>query len=340
MEINEIDAFLKSKFNASYRLELIEGSASDRKNFKVILENNKFILTQGVNIKENKTFIAFANFFSEKGINIPKVISTNKKGDIYLQEYVGDKSLLDYLFKEGESKFVKILYKESINQLISIQTKGKVGVEKDWCYDFSEFNALTTLHDLFYFKNHFLDLLNIPYTRKNLIEDFSSFAKKLEKSKPKTFIHRDFQARNIMVNNKEPYIIDFQGGMMGPPVYDLVSLIWQSRANLSKEFKEEIKAYYFNQFNLISKEKFSINDFELQYQLCLIIRQLQTLGAYGFRGIYQKKPQFAISILQSTKNLEALLKLSVMKEFLYLKEIITQINSLTELQINNIINAK
>ncbi len=335
----KIESFLFEHLGIPYQQKKIEGSASDRNNYKVTNKDKSFILTEGKNIEENETFFQFAAFFSEIGDFTPRVLAINSDKTIYLQENVGEINLLEVLKTNGENSQTQQLFKKTLDQLVQMQVKGKEGIDANWCYDFSHFNYITATHDLYYFKNYFLDLLDINYNKNKLLLDFDLLAKKIDAVNPTYFMHRDFQSRNIMVKDEKVSVIDFQGGMMGVPVYDLISLTWQSRANLSNTFKQELKDYYFNQFNKAIKQPLSDLDYENQYQLCLVIRLLQVLGAYGFRGIYQKKPQFTESIFEGIKNLSHLVELPLLKELPYLKKIITEITQLPEEKIKSIIYA-
>ena len=335
----KIELFLSKYLKTTFQIEKIEGSASDRINYRISTQNQSYILTEGNNITENHSFFRFAEFFNTIGDFTPKILAINEDETLYLQEDVGKNSLLDYIKLHGENDQTKELCKKCIKNLILMQIKGKEGVDESWCYDFSQFDYLTAMHDLYYFKNYFLDLLSIAYSRKKLLQDFDLLAKKIDAIQPKSFMHRDFQSRNIMVKDNKISIIDFQGGMMGLPIYDLVSFSWQSRANFSHSFKQELKQFYLDEFNQISPQLMKKEEMEIQYELCLVIRLLQVLGAYGFRGIYQKKTQFIESILQGVKNLNVFENLTIMQELPYLNEIGKKLTELSENELKTNIYA-
>jgi N-acetylmuramate 1-kinase len=340
---NKIERFLSAHIKSPFEISKIEGSASDRSNFRVSTASESFVLTEGNYVEENRTFFLLSDFFASIGDFTPRVLFTHKDQTLYLQENVGEKCLLEQLKSCGENENTKTLFKQSLEKLVQMQVFGGEKIDPKWLYDYTHFDYLTVMHDLFYFKHFFLDLLAIPYSKNKLLQDFDQLAKKIDAIESTSFMHRDFQSRNIMIKENKVFVIDFQGGMMGLPVYDLVSLIWQSRANLSESFKQELKLFYFetyNKQNKQTKKSLSKDAFEQQYELCLTVRLLQVLGAYGFRGIYEKKNQFTESIFEGIGNLEHLLGLSLIKQLPCLNAIIIELSKIPNKKINNIIHAK
>src|SRR6476469_1127215 len=160
--------------------------------------------------------------------------------------------------------------------------------------------------DLLYFKYYFLDALRKPYDKQKLIDDFEALSSYLTRTEYKYFMFRDFQSRNIFVKEDNSiHFIDYQGGMKGAPQYDVASMLWQARANLPDEWKENLLVDYMNAFENIIGSSLERNIFRSQYNGYVLIRLLQVLGAYGFRGLFERKAQFLTSIPLALKNLRS-----------------------------------
>jgi len=162
--------------------------------------------------------------------------------------------------------------------------------------------------DLLYFKYYFLDALRKPYDKQRLIDDFEALSTYLTHTEYKYFMFRDFQSRNIMVKDGDVYFIDFQGGMKGAPQYDVASMVWQAKANLPEDWKANLLEDYMDSFETITGNDLDRNIFRSQYNGYVLIRLLQVLGAYGFRGLFERKAHFLTSIPQALKNLKAFIE--------------------------------
>ncbi len=185
---------------------------------------------------------------------------------------------------------------------------------ENWCLTSSEFGKQAIMSDLLYFKYYFLDTLQLPYDKEKLIADFETFSSSLGNAEHKYFMFRDFQSRNIMVENEEVHFIDYQGGMKGALQYDVASMLWQAKAELSETWKQELLEYY---MDCVEKELgTAINkiQFVKQYHGYVLIRLMQVLGAYGFRGLFERKAHFLVSIPLGLKNLRSFLHQFTMRK--------------------------
>jgi aminoglycoside/choline kinase family phosphotransferase len=320
--LDKINLLLKD-WNISFdEIIKIPASGSQRVNYIIFSKDAKFVLTLSDDVSENETFFYFSLLLKENHVRCPEVlkISTDKKA--YLQSFVGKESLLEVLFnKKNKASQVFELYKKTLDALFSFQHISTVDYSK--CYDFTSFDEKLILQDLFYFKNYFVDVLEINYKKSSLLNEFYEFSKQYAKLNPKGLMFRDFQARNIMVSRNEVYFIDYQGAMFGNVVYDLISLIHQAKANLSNEWKEELKKYYFSK--LQNELNYCLEELENSYSYGMIIRMLQVLGAYGFRGLIQKKSHFLESIKFGQENLNQLVATNlVLKNFPTLRHVIEE----------------
>ena len=286
-------------------VDVLAQSGSDRRYFRLHSEDDKTVIaTIGANVPENETFIYFSGHFKNKRLHVPEVLAMSYDKTIYLQEDLGDISLLDLLEQKGYEEETYNLFRESLHQLARVQVLGDEGLNYERCLTNKEFGKQAMMADLLYFKYYFLDGLRKPYDKQKLIDDFEALSSYLSFTEFKFFMFRDFQSRNIMVkDNSSVHFIDYQGGMKGAPQYDVASIIWQARANLPDDWKNHLLEDYMNSFESIIEQPLDRAIFESQYHGYTLIRLLQVLGAYGFRGLFERKAQFLTSIPLALKNL-------------------------------------
>jgi aminoglycoside/choline kinase family phosphotransferase len=313
-----------------HQIEL-SASGSNRKYFRLTGEKSTLIGVEGTSVEENRAFIAMSKHFSQQGLPVPQVLVESADGKFYLQDDLGDTLLFDYIaggrktgvFAEGEKEMLR----KTMRKLPAIQVLGAKGFDFSVCYPQPEFNERSILWDLNYFKYCFLKSTGLEFQENRLEDDFARLSDVLLRSKTDTFMYRDFQSRNVMVKNGEPYFIDFQGGRKGPLYYDVASFLWQAKAKYSEELREELLQIYLDAL----KEFVSIDesDFRKQLQHFVLFRTLQVLGAYGFRGYFEKKPHFLQSIPYAIDNLRALIKTED-SEYPYLLEILREMTELEQ----------
>jgi aminoglycoside/choline kinase family phosphotransferase len=285
-------------------ITMLPQAGSDRLYYRLNTELNTYIATYGNNIKENETFLYFTQHFTQKKLPVPKVVAVNADCTIYIQEDLGNTSLLQVLETEGYTTHVYDLFKQSLQKLVQLQYFGHKQLDYKKCLTNKEFGKQAIMADLLYFKYYFLDTLQQPYDKQALIDDFEALSSYLTHSEYKYFMFRDFQSRNIMVKDNEVFFIDYQGGMRGAPQYDAASLLWQAKANLSNEWKEFLLNDYMDAFEITTKKKIDRGVFKSQFNGYVLIRLLQVLGAYGFRGLFERKAHFLSSIPQALQNLQ------------------------------------
>ena len=285
-------------------IEKIPQSGSDRFYFRVFTGTGSYIATYGKNIKENSTFINFSNHFRKAWCPVPEILAVNDSQTIYLQEDFGDVSLLNKLEQNGHGNYAYGLFKQSLKELARLQIQGSEGIDYNWCITSKEFGKQAILSDLLYFKYYFLDTLGIPYDKEKLIDDFEAMSNYLTHVDHKYFMFRDFQSRNVMIKEEKVHFIDYQGGMRGALQYDVASMLWQARAELSDEWKINLLDYYMDCVEDILNTKIDRLRFVSQYNGYVMIRLLQVLGAYGFRGLFERKAQFLTSIPLALRNLK------------------------------------
>lgn len=292
-------------------------SGSYRKYFRITGKEKTAIGVFNPDKRENRAFISFTKHFLKKGLNVPQLYAQRLKENIYLIEDLGDTTLFSLVEQEkskGElTEKVISFYKEALSHLFRFQIDGGKGLDYSVCYPREKFDKQSILWDLNYFKYYFIKLAKIPFDEQKLENDFNAFSEFLLSTDTKYFIYRDFQSRNILVHNNQLYFVDYQGGRRGALQYDVASLLFQAKVNLSNETRTQLLTFYLNQLN--NRKKVNQKDFKKYYFGYVLIRLLQTLGAYGFRGYYENKSHFLLSIPFSLKNLQWLMD----KDLIYKK---------------------
>jgi aminoglycoside/choline kinase family phosphotransferase len=301
-DINNL--YVQWKNETPERIEKLPQSGSDRIYFRIFYSNETYIATYNLNVQENKTFVTFSQHFLQQGLPVPAVFCINEEQTIYIQKDLGSDSLLNKLEQHGHNEYVYSLFQKSLQALAAIQIKGNDGLNYDVCLTAKEFGKQAILSDLLYFKYYFLDTLKLPYDKQAMLQDFEALSSYLTFTEHKYFMFRDFQSRNIIVNNNDVFFIDYQGGMKGALQYDVASLLWQAKAELSETWKDDLLQYYIDEVEKLLNTNIDRTTFVSQYNGYVLIRLLQVMGAYGFRGLFERKAHFLASIPLGLSNLK------------------------------------
>jgi aminoglycoside/choline kinase family phosphotransferase len=280
-------------------------SGSDRRYFRLNKGDISAIGAWNPIKEENTAFLYFSRHFRANGLNVPAIYGEDLENDVYLIQDLGNLSLFslleDRVSEPGLSDGIVDLYKESIRVLIRFQVVAGKSLDYSYCYPYPSFDARSMKWDLNYFKYYFLKL-HAPFHEGRLEDDFDTLVNFLAQAEADYFMYRDFQSRNILIKDDHPYFIDYQGGRKGPLQYDLASLLFQVKADLPYDLREYLLDYYISE--LSSFIKTDPLTFKKHYYGFVLIRLLQVLGAYGFRGLIEKKPHFLSSIPFALKNLD------------------------------------
>ena len=296
--------------------EVIAGSGSNRTYVRLTDDDGHSVIgVQGTSREENEAFIYLAQHFAEKGLPVPRVLAVSDDRMSYLQEDLGCRSLFDALRHGREAggdydADERELLHRTITQLPRIQLIGAEGLDFSHCYPQAELDTTGILFDLNYFKYCFLKPSGIDFHEVRLERDFQAFAKMLLAAPPRElatgFLYRDFQARNVMLAaDGSPRFIDFQGGRRGPVHYDIASFLWQASARYSPTLREELIRTYLD--SLESLTAVDEASFHSTLQLYVLFRTIQVLGAYGYRGYFERKQHFLDSIPPAIENLRQIL---------------------------------
>lgn len=280
--------------------------------------------------EENEAFLYLDRHFEEKGLPVPHVIAVSPDRMYYLQQDLGDMLLFNAIekgrisrtFSESERKDLI----RTIRLLPDVQFLGAIGLDFSKCYPAREFDVRSIMWDLNYFKYCFLKATGLEFQEDKLEDDFQSMAEVLMRSQSSTFMYRDFQSRNVMLGPEgKPYFIDFQGGRKGPIYYDVASFLWQAKANFTDPLREMLIEEYIDalrKYKPVDKQYFLE-----QLRHFVLFRILQVLGAYGFRGYFEKKPHFMQSVPYAIANLRHLL-VQPYPEYPYLTKVLKELVSL------------
>ncbi len=285
-------------------------SGSSRDYYRIKSDNKEAIGVINWDYRENTAFLAMSRHFLDKGLHVPKIYAENIDKGCYILQDLGDTTLYKYYKSDYQNNTMgrktRELYYRAIEELIRFQLIGGDGLNFDICYPRRSFDKQSMLWDMNYFKYHFLKLMQIPFDEQKLENDFHVFSDFLLKAHTPYFMYRDFQSRNIMVHNEKLYFIDYQGGRQGALQYDLASILFEAKTFLPFEFRKDLLKHYINILSeyINVKEK----DFIDYYYAYAIIRLMQAFGAYGYRGLYEKKQHFIESIPYGIKNLEWIIR--------------------------------
>jgi aminoglycoside/choline kinase family phosphotransferase len=301
-----LELYKKWRGKDAASIDVLPRSGSERRYFRIHEQDGSTIIgTYGANIKENETFFYFSENFFGKLLPVANILAISNDRMFYLQEDFGDISLIDRLESEGYTEEIYGLFQKSLQTLAKLHVKGDKELDYDRCLTNTEFGRQAIMADLLYFKYYFLDALRKPYDKQKLIDDFEALSNYLTHTEYKYFMFRDFQSRNIMVKKDNSiHFIDYQGGMKGAPQYDVASMLWQARANLNDDWKEKLLNDYIATLESIVGSKINKGTFKSQYNGYVMIRLLQVLGAYGFRGLFERKAHFLTSIPLALTNLK------------------------------------
>lgn len=311
----DIRAVIEKEYISQYnnipqKIEPLAESGSSRMYFRIHGDDEEtLIAVYNDNVEENKSFVSFAHHFMKYKLKVPEILHVADNCKIYFQEDLGDTSVFDVLSnrKTAElSNFETDLMKQILAELLKFQIDASSDIDYSNCFASKKFDATLLRWDLNYFKYYFLKLTGVVFSEPVLEQEFKKLEQYWEQLPSDYFLYRDFQSRNIMQKDDDVYFIDFQGGMQGPLQYDVAALLYQARLKLTKQTKDSLLNFYIDR----AGEKISVdaNEFKSQFYVVVFVRILQTLGAYGFRGLYEKKSHFLKSIPAAIEGLREILR--------------------------------
>lgn len=313
--------------------EKLPQAGSNREYYRMTGDDGSSVIGAiGTSRDENHAFIYLSGHFRKRQLPVSRILSVSDDELRYLQEDLGRVSLFSAISggREAGGRYnqkEKQLLINTIKELPNIQIRGARGLDWSNCYPQPEFDENSVLFDLNYFKYCFLKPAELDFHELKLEANFRLFAKDLVAEKTDSFMYRDFQARNIMLDaSGRPYFIDYQGGRKGPFYYDLASFLWQASAKYPHKLRRELIYEYYNSLKNYTEVP-SVRHFAERLSLFVLFRTLQVLGAYGFRGFFERKKHFIDSIPPAMQNLRELLKLNVFT-YPYLMDVLKRLTEL------------
>lgn len=260
--------------------------------------------------KENESFLYFARHFHSHGLPVPEILATDPNNNIYLQQDLGDTTLFSIVETDNDgynfTSQLKEHYINVIKWLPAFQIKTANTLDFSYCHPRKTFDHQSMLWDLNYFKYYFLKLGGIHFDEEKLENDFHVFMDYLSEAPNHYFMYRDFQSRNIIIHNQQPWFIDFQGGRRGALQYDIASLLYDAKANIPRDLREKFLEIYLDELTKYF-ESLDCEKFREYFYAFVLIRLMQAMGAYGYRGFFEGKKHFLQSIPYAVDNLSWIL---------------------------------
>ena len=315
--------------------ERLAGAGSNREYYRMTDgEGQSVIGCIGTSRDENHAFVCLTKHFTRRQLPVPQILAVSNDELRYLQTDLGDQSLFDALRvgREAGGRYTqqeRALLVKTIRELPNIQMRGARGLDWSCCYPQPEFDQDSVLFDLNYFKYCFLKATGLDFHELKLEANFRMLAKDLTAETCDAFLYRDFQARNVMLVDGEPRFIDYQGGRKGPFYYDLASFLWQASAKYPDKLRRDLIGEYYDSLKNYTEVP-SERHFKARLDLFVLFRTLQVLGAYGFRGYFERKRHFIDSIPPAMDNMRNLLKNSTVDAYPYLKEVLSNMCQLPQ----------
>jgi aminoglycoside/choline kinase family phosphotransferase len=294
------------------RMQALQGDlgASGRKIIRLIGEKVSAVGVQYGVREENVAFLEFSRHFRRHGLPVPEIYAEDLDHGAYLEEDLGDTTLFEFLSKNRSGENIAPQVVEAYRQAVAVLPRFQVEAGRDLnynvCYPRASFDRQSIVWDLNYFKYYFLRLAGIPFNEQALEDDFGRLTDFLLTAPRDYFLYRDFQSRNVMLRGAQPFLVDYQGGRKGALQYDIASLLYDAKADLPPELRRQLLDHYLDRlagFIELDREAFMRH-----YYAYVYVRVMQALGAYGFRGFYERKAHFLQSVPYALKNLRWLLR--------------------------------
>jgi len=259
--------------------------------------------------EENVAFLEFSRHFRRHGLPVPEIYAEDLDHGAYLEEDLGNTTLFEFLSQNRTEENIAPQAVEAYRKVVTVLPRFQVEAGRDLnykvCYPRSSFDRQSIAWDLNYFKYYFLKLAGVPFNEQALEDDFSRLTKFLLTADHNYFLYRDFQSRNVMLRDGQPFFLDYQGGRRGALQYDIASLLYDAKADLPPELRQQLLDHYLDR--LAGFVPIARHQFMHHYYAYVYVRIMQALGAYGFRGYYEGKAHFLQSVPYALKNLRWLL---------------------------------
>ena len=312
MSLDILKQLFEQHFHASpERVVPLQGElgGSGRKIIRLVNKKHRAIgILYGVR-EENAAFLEFSKHFRRHGLPVPEIYAEDLDHGAYLEEDLGDTTLFEFLSKNRTGENIAPQAVEAYRKVVAVLPRFQVEAARDLnykvCYPNPSFDRQSIAWDLNYFKYYFLRLAGIPFNEQALEDDFGRLTEFLLSAPRDYFLYRDFQSRNVLLRNGAPFFVDYQGGRKGALQYDIASLLYDAKADLPPDLRQQLLDHYLDR--LSSFVQLDREAFLRHYYAFVYIRIMQALGAYGFRGFFERRAHFLQSVPYALKNLRWLL---------------------------------
>jgi aminoglycoside/choline kinase family phosphotransferase len=294
----------------TFTVKPLQASGSPRQYYRLASAATTAVGAFNPDLKENDAFLYLSRHFRSAGLPVPEILAEKREQGIYLLTDLGNRSLFGMITENKNDHspsgaLSEILF-STVRMLPHFQIGGGRGLDYTRCYPAESFDRRSIMWDLNYFKYYILKTSGITFDEQALEKDFEGFASRLEQAGSGHFMYRDFQSRNVMIVDGSPWFIDYQGGRRGPLQYDLASFLYQVKAGFSESLRMALLEAYLDELSkleAVGREAFMEHFYDFVY-----LRLFQVLGAYGFRGLFEKRPHFAGSLAPALSLLAGLLR--------------------------------
>jgi len=306
----------------------LRADGSNRSLYRLIRTDGSGVIgVWGPDPEENQAFVSFSRAFRKIGLPVPDIYAVDAAAGLYLEEDLGDTTLFAALIaaRTGDDFPGRItaVYRSVVEMLPRVQVEGGAAVDYSVAYPCTEFDRRSMMWDLNYFKYHFVKLARIPFNEARLEQDFDRLCDVLLRADRTHFLYRDFQSRNIMLRDGDPWLIDYQGGRRGALQYDIASLLYDAKADIPDEVRDELLEHYLSALaNYVAIDR---TQFIELYRGYVLIRIMQAMGAYGYRGFFEGKSHFLASVPYAIDNIEGLLRKGLPVEMPELRGVLERI---------------
>ena len=334
---NLLNLYKEWSGHAPLRTESLPKAGSNRQYVRIYAPDGSSVIgVIGPSVSENHCFVYLASHFASKGLPMPRIYAFSDNETCYIQQDLGQVSLYDTLAKARKNNYdygkeETELLAHTIRLLAHVQIQGAEGLDFSQCLEPIRFDSQAAMFDLNYFKYSFLKTTDLPFNEIRLEADLQQLASDLagDLAEEHYFLYRDFQARNVMLLQGEPFFIDFQGGMRGPLAYDVASFLWQASARYPQTLRDTLINAYIDELQQLLP-RFCEETFRQRLHLFVLFRILQVLGAYGLRGYVERKKYFLDSIPLAIQNLRRQLIDGIVSPYPYLNTVLQQLVDLPQ----------
>lgn len=314
VKLDTLQTLFERRFGAPPASVLrIQADGSNRVMYRLVGEGyDTAIGVVGPDPDENRAFLSFTENFRSIHLPVPEVYAAAEEAGVYLEEDLGDTTLFGYLTRERENtgeefpESVRRMYERVLETLPRFQIEGGRVIDYSVAYPRAAFDRQSILWDLNYFKYHFLKLAHVPFHESELERDFRTLTRFLLRADLRHFLYRDFQSKNVMVREGEPIFIDYQGGRRGALQYDVASMLYDAKAAVPQEERNRLLEHYMDA--LEEHQPVDRDSFRLLFRGYVLVRIMQAMGAYGYRGFFERKPRFLQSVPLAIDNIEQILE--------------------------------